>query len=65
MKSNNEIMYFSSIGHHIISHLVKFEIQILLVRGGMKRRNLSWGLIRLTEIVMRSNLRLNIVQRVK
>ena len=31
----------------------------------MERRNLSWGQIRLAEIVLRSNLRLNIVQRVK
>ena len=42
-------MYFSSIEHHIISHLAKFENKTLLVRGEMRRRNLSWGQIRLVK----------------
>jgi len=36
------IMYFSSIGHHIISYIAKFEVKIPLVRRE-KKRNLSRG----------------------
>jgi hypothetical protein len=34
-------MYFSSIGHHIISQSAKFEVETLLVRGEIKKKNLS------------------------
>ena len=39
MKNIHEtiIMHFSSIGHHIISYIAKFEIKIPLVRGEIKR----------------------------
>ena len=36
------IMYFSSIGHRIISYIAKFEVKIPLVRRE-KKRNLSRG----------------------
>ena len=44
MKNIHEtiIMYFSSIGHHIISYVAKFEVKIPLVRVEIKKRNLSW-----------------------
>ena len=40
MKSNYKkiIMYFSSIGHHTISHLAKFEVKVPLVRGEIKKK---------------------------
>jgi hypothetical protein len=43
MNSNNKkfIMYFSSIGHHIISPSAKFEIP--LVRGEIKKKEISVG----------------------
>ena len=34
-------MYFSSIGHHIISHVANFEVKIPLVRREIKKRNLN------------------------
>jgi hypothetical protein len=39
MKNIHEkiIMYFSSIGHHIISYIAKFEVKIPLVRGEIKK----------------------------
>jgi hypothetical protein len=37
------IIYFSSVGHHIISYIAKFEVQIPLVCGEIKERNLSRG----------------------
>jgi len=45
MKTNHKkfMMYFSSTGHHITSHGVKFEIKIPLVRGEIERRNPSRG----------------------
>jgi hypothetical protein len=36
-------MYFSSIGHHIISYIAKFKVQIPLVSGEIKKRNLIRG----------------------
>ena len=39
MKNIHEkiIMYFSSIGHHIISYFAKCEVEIPLVRGEIKK----------------------------
>jgi len=31
------IMYFSSIGHHIISYIAQFEVEIPLVCGEIKK----------------------------
>jgi hypothetical protein len=31
------IMHFSSIGHHIISYITKFKVQITLVSGEIKK----------------------------
>ena len=35
------MIYFSSIGNHIISYIAKFEVKIPLVRREIKNRNLS------------------------
>jgi hypothetical protein len=35
------IMYFSSIGHHIMIHIAKFEVKFSLVHGEIKKRNHS------------------------
>ena len=46
MKNIHEkiIMYFSSIGHHIISYIAQFEVEIPLVCGEIKRkRKISVG----------------------
>jgi hypothetical protein len=37
------IMYFSSIGYHIISYIADFKVQIPLVSGEIKKRNLIRG----------------------
>jgi hypothetical protein len=37
------IMYFSSIGHHIISDVAKFKFQIPHVSGEIKKKNLVRG----------------------
>jgi hypothetical protein len=55
------IMYFSSVGHHIISYIAKFEVQISLVRGKIKERNLSRGWIGPIGIVWESKFSLNFV----
>jgi hypothetical protein len=60
MKSIYEkfLMYFSSIVHHIISHVAKFKIKIPLVRGEIKKkRNLSKRWIGPIQIVLGSKLR--------
>jgi len=37
------IMYFSSIGHHIISYIAKFEVKVPLVCGEIKKKeDKSW-----------------------
>jgi hypothetical protein len=45
MKINHQkfIMHFSSIGHHIVGHIAKFEVKIPFVRGEIKKRNFSRG----------------------
>ena len=46
MSNNHEkfILYFSSIGHHIISYIAQFEVEIPLVCGEIKKKkNLSRG----------------------
>jgi hypothetical protein len=37
------IMYFCSIRYHIISYIAKFKVQIPLVSGEIKKRNLIRG----------------------
>jgi hypothetical protein len=37
------IIYFSSFGHHIISYIAKFKVQIPLVSGEIKKREISLG----------------------
>jgi hypothetical protein len=37
------IIYFSSIGHHIITYIAKVKVQIPLVSGEIKKRNLIRG----------------------
>jgi len=36
-------MYFSSIGHHIIGYIAKFEAKIPLVYGEIKKGEISVG----------------------
>jgi hypothetical protein len=55
------IIYFSSIGYHIISYIAKFKVQIPLVSGEIKKKNLIRGQIGPIEIVWGSSLSLNFV----
>ena len=45
MKNIHEkiIMYFSSIGHHIISYSAKFKVQIPFISGEIKKEILLGG----------------------